>query len=100
MAEKADYFDWFTKTMAVNVARMHNKNWVHGYLTPHNITLDARIVDLDSVETMSEVKQRVRAGEDTNKSFNEDIKNFMSVIEELKRALGLEITHNIRPGVR
>ncbi|MDP3793054.1 MAG: hypothetical protein Q8Q89_05000 [bacterium] len=49
-----DYFKWLVKTMATNVARMHYNKWVNGYLTEHNITLDGRIVDLDSVEIFKE----------------------------------------------
>src|SRR3989344_3079542 len=45
-----DYFRWLVETIAINIARMHYNNWVSGYLTPHNMTLDGRFVDLDSVE--------------------------------------------------
>ncbi len=49
-----DYFSWLIKTTAINLARMHYNKWVSGYLTSHNITLDGRFIDLDSVETLAE----------------------------------------------
>jgi hypothetical protein len=81
---KRDYLVWFIENLAVSVARMHDKNWIHGYLTTHNITLDARIVDLDSVETLAEISKRRRAGEDTHKSFDDDGVEVFNVIDELK----------------
>jgi len=59
-----DYFEWLIKTTAINIARMHYNKWVSGYLSHHNITLDGRIVDLDSVETESEALKRSRDIED------------------------------------
>lgn len=97
---KEDYFNWFKQVMGINVARMHNKKWVHGYLTGHNITLDARIVDLDSVETVAEIKKRDKDGERTTKSVEEDVKDLIFVIGELGKALGLEIKPDIRQEVR
>ncbi|KKS04251.1 hypothetical protein A2W45_01890 [Candidatus Curtissbacteria bacterium RIFCSPHIGHO2_12_41_11] len=44
-----EFLGWFGKTLGENVATMHNMGLKHGYLTPHNITLDCRIVDLDTV---------------------------------------------------
>lgn len=43
-----DYVEWLIKITAINLARMRYNNWVSGYLTTHNITLDGRFVDLDS----------------------------------------------------
>ena len=60
---REEYLEWFIKTVAVSLARMHNRNWVHGYLTTHNITLDARIIDLDSVETAQEIQERATLGD-------------------------------------
>ncbi|MBI2054779.1 MAG: hypothetical protein HYT39_01625 [Candidatus Sungbacteria bacterium] len=45
-----EYVKWFANTLGENVARMHTLGFAHGYLTRHNITLDCRIIDLDSVE--------------------------------------------------
>jgi len=52
---RKEYFHWFVETLAENVARMHKAHLVHGYLTSHNITLDCRIVDLDSVHPGPEI---------------------------------------------
>lgn len=43
------YLTYFARTLARQVATMHAAGYVHKYLTTHNITLDAAIVDLDSV---------------------------------------------------
>lgn len=49
----AEYLEWFAKTLGRNVALMHKNGWAHGFLAKgHNITLDCRIVDLDSVEEL------------------------------------------------
>lgn len=56
----AQYLEWFAKTLGKNVGIMHSNEWVHPYLTDHNITLDCRIVDLDSVETRSDEESRSR----------------------------------------
>lgn len=44
------YLKWFSKTLGKQVAIIHNAGFIHGYLTDHNITLDCRVVDLDSVK--------------------------------------------------
>ncbi len=49
-----DYLDWFVKTLGEQVAILHRNGYRHGFLTAHNITLDCRIVDLDSVEFIEE----------------------------------------------
>src|SRR3989344_4365461 len=53
------FFEWFGKTFGGNVAAMHNMGLYHSYLTPHNITLDCRLVDFDSVQPIeSWINQR------------------------------------------
>ena len=54
-------------------SRMHNNNWVHGYLTEHNVTLDAKIIDLDSVENIGE-------GSIRGKSIINDIISFKNAL--------------------
>jgi len=57
-----EYVEWFAKTLGKNVGLCHKNKWVHSYLTDHNITLDCRIVDLDSVvenKDSSDFKQDV-----------------------------------------
>ena len=80
---RQDYFNWFIETMAVNLARMHHNGLVHGYLSDHNITLDARVVDLDSVETIDEVD------ESSIKSFDNDMASLEVMSSFLKGILGL-----------
>jgi hypothetical protein len=50
-----EYINWLAETIGKNIALMHNEDWVHNYLgLGHNITLDGRIVDLDSIELGAE----------------------------------------------
>lgn len=44
------YLKWFAETLGKQVAIIHNAGFIHGYLTDHNVTLDCRVVDLDSVK--------------------------------------------------
>lgn len=46
-----DYLLWFAKILGEQVAKIQKLGLVHGYLTSHNISLDCRIVDLDSVKS-------------------------------------------------
>lgn len=64
----AEYTEWFAANLARQVARMHSKGWTHNYLSGHNITLDGRIVDLDSITRM--VK-----GKDAKKAIKYDLKS-------------------------
>lgn len=66
---KKEYLTWLAETLGINVARMHNSGWFHGYLTTHNITLDGRITDLDSVGWLDKVNVTIdKAKEDVNDS--------------------------------
>ncbi|MDP3763433.1 MAG: hypothetical protein Q8Q92_02125, partial [bacterium] len=47
------YLEWFARTLGTNVGLMHRINVVHNLLTRHNITLDCRIVDLDSLSAFN-----------------------------------------------
>jgi len=60
----ADYLEWFAKTLGKEVAKLHKLKLVHIYLTYHNIALDCRIVDLDSVD---------KEGSDDNHIYSRDI---------------------------
>lgn len=55
-----EYFAWFAETLARQVARMHKNGWVHQYLTNHNITLDARVTDLDSVTAIGSMDEATK----------------------------------------
>ncbi len=52
-----EYLEWFAKTLGRNVGLMHKNGWVHNFLSRHNITLDCRIVDLDSIESIESPTQ-------------------------------------------
>jgi hypothetical protein len=46
----ADYLEWFAKTLGHNLGLLHKNGWMHNYIhAGHNITLDCRLVDFDSV---------------------------------------------------
>jgi hypothetical protein len=45
-----EYLEWFAKTLGKEVAKLHKLKLFHNYLSNHNISLDCRIVDLDSVD--------------------------------------------------
>jgi hypothetical protein len=49
-----DYLDWFVFAHGRNIGRMHAGGLTHGFLHPGNITLDCRILDLDSMQTFEE----------------------------------------------
>lgn len=50
-----DYFEWFSKTLGVQIGKLKKHGFIHRFLTEQNITLDCRIVDLDSIITEEEV---------------------------------------------
>lgn len=81
-----DYFEWLIKTTAINIARMHYNKWVSGYLSSHNITLDGRLVDLDSIETESEALKRGKVIEDVYsepKTINNDRVDTAAMLKNL-----------------
>ncbi|KKS37763.1 MAG: hypothetical protein A3G49_05570 [Candidatus Sungbacteria bacterium RIFCSPLOWO2_12_FULL_41_11] len=49
-----DYLRWFSETLGQQVAKIRKLKLHHGYISTHNITLDCRIVDLDSVTPVKE----------------------------------------------
>ncbi|GEM_PF-2670422 len=53
-----EYIEWFARTLAENVALIHKNGWFHKYLNNHNITLDGRVVDLDSVRSLDSEGER------------------------------------------
>ncbi|HEY4505513.1 MAG TPA: hypothetical protein VJG67_02385 [Candidatus Paceibacterota bacterium] len=50
------YLGWFMESMGKNIGRMHGNGWIHSFLTDHNMTLDARVIDLDSVQQLTSKK--------------------------------------------
>jgi len=64
-----EYLSWFAKTLGENVGSMHKNGWYHRYLSPHNITLDCRIVDLDSIVQLRDEVQREKDLYEARSSF-------------------------------
>jgi len=50
-----EFIHWYAETLGTNVGRLHKQKLTHGYLSEHNLTLDCRIVDLDSIKTEQEM---------------------------------------------
>lgn len=80
------YFKWFAKTLGENIGKMHNNGWFHNYLTEHNITLDCRIVDLDSVEKFTNRKERAAKNKIMEDDFS-DGKKVLYILEYVMNAL-------------
>lgn len=54
------YLEWFAKTLGQNVGLMHKNGYYHRILgAGHNVTLDCRILDLDSAGELTTKKERV-----------------------------------------
>lgn len=49
--EIEEYLMWFARTLAKNMGLLHKSSIRHGSINPHNVTLDCRIVDHDSMVT-------------------------------------------------
>lgn len=45
-----EYLEWFAKNFGRQIRLIHNLELIHRYLTPHNVTMDCRLVDFDSVK--------------------------------------------------
>ena len=76
------YLQWFAKTLGDNIGKIHANGWYHGYLTGHNITLDCRIVDLDSVgwlKNLSDHSQNEKTAEDKIAARN-TLENFVYIV--------------------
>jgi hypothetical protein len=96
--KEGEYFHWFVDTLAENVARMHKARLVNNCLTKHNITLDCRIVDLDSVTPGPEISipdirelLRKQHGYEGQNPYVNDLKNAMKSIDFLYAGLAAEI---------
>ncbi len=84
-----EYAEWFTKTLAQQIAKLKKYGLYHGYLHYHNLTLDCRIVDLDSVNELAEEAKRKNVSEEDLNS--RDFDDARSNLMELWEYLGLEV---------
>lgn len=53
--QSKEYLHWYAQMLGTSVGRLHKQKLTHGFLTPHNLTLDCRIVDLDSIKMQQDV---------------------------------------------
>ncbi|GEM_PF-2126747 len=84
-----DYLEWFAKSLGESLGRMHKAGFTHGYLTRHNLTLDCRIIDLDSIEFQSEkpnIRTLIYIDRGEYKGTTQD--TYMKDVEEAANALG------------
>ena len=73
------YLRWFAKKLGEQIAKLRNLGLSHNYLQVHNITLDCRIVDLDSVDSA-----KVRAGEEKRPEKDVFDEDFFAARESLE----------------
>lgn len=64
--DERTYIEWFATTLGRNVARMHEAGYTHGYVTSHNVTLDCRITDFDSVVPLKRTQEDVLTAAETD----------------------------------
>ncbi len=94
MLDPESYLLWFVQTMAKNIGLMHKNKFVHKYLHSGNITLDARIVDFDSVSTFAEELTQIDDSgyptyiEDT---VDRDKEMFKTALHHLIRSISIDI---------
>ena len=77
-----DYLKWVAKTITKDIGTMHKNGWLHNYLrTGHNITIDGRLVDLDSVRNIQEESNKRDDAEQTRRDLSLDrfAQEFMNV---------------------
>ena len=83
-----EYAQWYTKTLGQQLAKLKKYGLYHGYLHYHNLTLDCRIVDLDSVNELAEVSKQKNESEESLHEY--DIHGALMNLMELWDYLGLE----------
>lgn len=54
-----EYLRWFARCLGQNIGLMHKNGWAHCSLTPHNISLDCRIVDLDTITPLTPERRKI-----------------------------------------
>lgn len=55
-----EYWRWFDFQFQNNLAILQKLNVAHRWITPHNVTLDARFVDLDDARTTNDLSELAR----------------------------------------
>lgn len=68
-----EYAEWFAETLGKQLAKIHNADLAHGNPSPHNTTLDCRLVDLDRVRKIKNVSSMyddIKVAGDTLRMFS------------------------------
>ncbi|MEH7048623.1 hypothetical protein [Bacillus pseudomycoides] len=50
-----NYINIFSKRLLINLGKLHSLNAIHGRLTPHNICMDGRLIDIDTIKGLIEI---------------------------------------------
>ena len=79
-----EYFNWLLKTIAEQVALIHKNGWYYEGPSPHNITLDGRFTDFDSVGELENLDGKTRA-----KKIEVDLEDALYSLRILSDKLGL-----------
>lgn len=79
-----DYATWFVRTLGSQVGRLHKLGYAHGYLTHHNITLDCRLVDFDSVKPVDPKTAADRFSKDKKDALEALSFTFLPVFLQIK----------------
>lgn len=79
-----EYLSWFASTLAKQLAILYEVRARHSYLTLHNITLAAEIVDLDSVSSHELIKSDKKTTPD---ELFADVKDACNAVQNLAHAL-------------
>lgn len=78
---KEQYYGWFAKTYGEQVARLHSLGYFHGFLSPHNVTLDCRLTDFDTVQKLP------RAADKRNARIANDVGTALDTLGEFPHDL-------------
>lgn len=86
-----DYLLWFAENLGKGVAKIRKLGLYHSYLTEHNVALDCRLVDLDSVATLDEWRKDEKHGKSgwsDEQFYSADFDRASSALATLVRSVG------------
>lgn len=86
-----EYAQWFMENMGRSIGKMHGHKMVHGFLTDHNVTLDARLIDLDSVVPEKDAPE-IRTRSKDIKDIGQTLGIF---IDSMQEGLGISLDRDV-----
>ena len=98
-----EYLQWFAQTLGKNVGLMHREGFAHNNLITNNITLDCRIIDLDTVSGIPKSRnKRKKMIENEIDQVEESLINLKEAIEalgeEYKKVKKVQVTMLFKKG--